>query len=81
MVRPFSMPSTQTEALELRHVRIRVKALGHNGVRERAFEPLNYEWFYREQNDDALDLIRQAVFVSSASGTARVRPQRHSAVG
>ena len=53
-------------------VRTRVKAPGHNGVRERAFESLNYERLYREQNDDALDLVRQAVFVSSASGTARV---------
>lgn len=57
---------------ELRHVRTRGKAPGHNGVRERAFEPLNYERLYREQNDDALDLVRQAVFVSSASGRARV---------
>ena len=62
-------------------VRTRVKAPGHDGVRERAFESLNYERLYREQNDDALDLVRQAVFVSSASGTACVRPQRHGAVG
>ncbi len=53
-------------------VRTRVKAPGHDGVRERAFESLNYERLYREQNDDALDLVRQAVFASSASGTARV---------
>ena len=45
-----------------------------DGVRERAFGSLNYERLYCEQNDDALDLVRQAVFVSSASGTARVRP-------
>ena len=57
---------------ELRHVRTRVTDPGHNGVRERAFESLNYERLYREQNDDALDLVRQAVFVSSASGTVRV---------
>lgn len=62
-------------------VRTRVKAPGHDGVRERAFGSLNYERLYREQNDDALDLTRQAVFASSASGTARVRPQRHGAVG
>lgn len=43
-----------------------------DGIRERAFESLNYERLYREQNDDALDLVRQAVFVPSASGTARV---------
>ena len=66
---------------ELRHGRTRAKAPGHDGVRERAFGSLNYERLYREQNDDALDLVRQAVFVSSASGTARVRPQRHGAVG
>ena len=53
-------------------VRTRVKAPGHDGVRERAFGSLNYERLYREQNDDALDLTRQAVFASSASGTARV---------
>ena len=29
------------------------------------FGSLNYERLYREQNDDALDLTRQAVFVSS----------------
>ena len=52
-----------------------------DGVRERAFGSLNYERLYREQNDDALDLVRQAIFVSSASGTACVRPQRHGAVG
>ena len=62
-------------------VRTRVKGPGHDGVRERAFGSLNYERLYREQNDDALDLTRQAVFASSASGTARVRPQRHGAVG
>ena len=62
-------------------VRTRVKAPGHDGVRERAFGSLNYERLYCEQNDDALDLTRQAVFASSASGTARVRPQRHGAVG
>ena len=62
-------------------VRTRVKAPGHDGVRERAFGSLNYERLYCEQNDDALDLVRQAVFVSSASGTARVRPQRQGAVG
>ena len=66
---------------ELRHVRTRVKVPGHDGVRERAFESLNYERLYREQNDDALDLVRQAIFVSSASGTACVRAQRHGAVG
>ena len=45
---------------ELRHVRTRVRTPVQNGVRERAFQSLKYEWLYREQIDDALDLVRQA---------------------
>lgn len=45
---------------ELRHVRTRVKSPGQNGVRERAFGSLKYERLFREQIDDALDLVREA---------------------
>ncbi|WP_430393862.1 integrase core domain-containing protein [Brachybacterium nesterenkovii] len=45
---------------ELRHVRTRVRTPGQNGVRERAFQSLKYERLYREQIDDALDLVREA---------------------
>jgi putative transposase len=45
---------------ELKHVRTRVKSPGQNGVRERAFQSLNYERLYREQIDDALDLAAHA---------------------
>ena len=45
-----------TAHLELRHVR----TPGHNGVRERAFQSLTYERGYREQINDALDLVREA---------------------
>ena len=45
---------------ELRHVRTRVRSPGQNGVRERAFGSLKYERLYREQIDDALELVRHA---------------------
>ncbi|WP_281491853.1 IS3 family transposase [Buchananella hordeovulneris] len=45
---------------ELRHVRTRVRIPGQNGVREPAFQSLKYERLYRQQIDDALDLVRQA---------------------
>ncbi len=44
----------------LRHVRTRVKSPGQNGVRERAFGSLKYEWLYLEPIDDPLDLVREA---------------------
>ncbi len=45
---------------ELRNVRTRVKTPGQNGVRERAFGSLKYERLYREQIDDAMDLVRES---------------------
>ncbi len=45
---------------ELRHIRTRVRTPGQNGVRERGFQSLTYERLYREQIDDALDLVREA---------------------
>jgi len=44
---------------ELRHIRTRVRTPGQNGVRDRAFQSLNYEHLYR-QIDDALDPSREA---------------------
>jgi len=45
---------------ELRHIHTRVRTPGQNGVRERAFQSLKYEHLYRQQIDDALDLVREA---------------------
>lgn len=56
---------------ELRHVRTRVKSPGQNGVRERAFGSLKYERLYREQIDDALDLVREAHVYRAEFNTVR----------
>ncbi|WP_245688029.1 integrase core domain-containing protein [Rhodococcus phenolicus] len=37
-----------------------MKTPGQNGVRERAFGSLKYERLYREQIDDAMDLVRES---------------------
>ena len=58
--RSFVFESFITKRPELRHVRTRVRSPGQNGVRERAFQSLKYERLYREQIDDALDLVREA---------------------
>ncbi|WP_062386589.1 integrase core domain-containing protein [Demequina iriomotensis] len=44
---------------ELRHVRTRVRTPGQNGSRERGFGSMKYEWLYRHEIDDALDLVAQ----------------------
>lgn len=41
---------------EIRHVRTRAYSPGQNGSRERGFGSLKYEWLYREEIHDALDL-------------------------
>lgn len=53
IVRPASRP-------ELRNDRTRVKTPGQNGVRERACGSLKYKRLYREQIDDAMDLVRES---------------------
>jgi len=58
--RSFGFGAFITAHPELRHVRTRVRSPGQNGVRERAFGTLKYEWLYREQIGDALDLVREA---------------------
>ncbi|MDU3750008.1 MAG: hypothetical protein E7G28_12865, partial [Cutibacterium avidum] len=58
--RSFRFEHAITAHPELCHVRTRVRTPGHNGVRERAFQTSTYERLYREQIDDALDLVRQA---------------------
>lgn len=58
--RSFRFEHFITAHPELRHVRTRVRTPGQDGVRERAFQSLEYERFYREQIDDALDLIRES---------------------
>ena len=57
--RSFRFEHFITAHPELRHVRTRVRTPGQNGVRERAFQSLKYERLYRQQIDDALDLVRE----------------------
>ena len=56
---------------ELSHVRTRANTPGQNGVRERAFGSLKYERLYREQIDDALDLVREADVYRAEFNTVR----------
>ncbi|WP_100813977.1 integrase core domain-containing protein [Microbacterium lacus] len=42
---------------ELRHVRTRVRTPGQNGSRERGFGSMKYEWLFREEIDDAPQLV------------------------
>lgn len=42
---------------ELRHVRTRVRTPGQNGSRERGFGSMKYEWLYREDIRDGLELV------------------------
>lgn len=58
--RSFRFEHFITAHPELRHVRTRVRTPGQNGVRERAFQSLKYERLYRQQIDDALDLVHEA---------------------
>lgn len=43
--------------LELKHVRTKVRTPGQNGSRERGFGTMKYEWLFREEIDDALQLV------------------------
>ena len=42
---------------ELKHIRIKVRTPGQNGVRERAFQSLKYEGLYLEEIADHLELV------------------------
>ena len=42
---------------ELTHVRTRVRTPGQNGSRERGFGSMKYEWLFREEIGDALQLV------------------------
>ena len=42
---------------EVRHVRTRVRTPGQNGSRERGFGTMKYEWLFREEIDDGLELV------------------------
>ena len=42
---------------ELKHVRTKVRTPGQNGSRERGFGSMKYEWLFREEIDDALQLV------------------------
>lgn len=75
--RSFRFEHFITAHPELRRVRTRVCRPGHNGVRERALQSLKYERLYREQIDDALDLIREADTYRVEFNT--VRPHEHLA--
>jgi len=75
--RSFLFESYIAKRAELRHVRTRVKTPGQNGVRERAFQSLKYERLYREQIDDALDLVREAEAFRVEFNT--IRPHEHLA--
>ena len=44
---------------EIRHVRTRVRTPGQNGSRERGFGTMKYEWLFREEIDDGLQLVDQ----------------------
>lgn len=75
--RSFRFAAFITSRPELRHVRTRVKTPGQNGVRERGFGSLKYERLYREQIDDALDLVREAETYRVEYNT--IRPHEHLA--
>ncbi|WP_228375022.1 integrase core domain-containing protein [Demequina iriomotensis] len=57
--RSFTFEAFITNHPELRHVRTRVRTPGQNGSRERGFGSMKYEWLYRHEIDDALDLVEQ----------------------
>lgn len=69
--RSFRYEHVITAHPELRHIHTRVRTPGHNGVRERAFQTSKYERLYREQIDDALDLVRQADTYQAEFNTIR----------
>lgn len=75
--RSFRFERFITAHPELRRVQTRVRSPGQNGIRERAFQSLKYERLYREQIDDALDLVRAADAFRVEFNT--VRPHEHLA--
>lgn len=57
--RSFTFEAFMTTHPELRHVRTRVRTPGQNGSRERGFGTMKYEWLFRHDIDDAIDLTAQ----------------------
>lgn len=45
---------------ELKHVHTRVHTSGQNGSRERGFGTMKYEWLFREEIDDGIQLVEHA---------------------
>jgi len=55
--RSFTFEAFIATRPELRHVRTRVRTPGQNGSRERGFGTMKYEWLFREEIDDGLQLV------------------------
>jgi transposase InsO family protein len=55
--RSFTFEAFITAHPELKHVRTRVRTPGQNGSRERGFGSMKYEWLFREEIGDALQLV------------------------
>lgn len=57
--RSFTFEAFIASHPELTHVRTRVRTPGQNGSRERGFGTLKYEWLYRQEICDAIELADQ----------------------
>lgn len=57
--RSFTFEAFIATRPEIRHVRTRVRTPGQNGSRERGFGTMKYEWLFREEIDDGLQLVDQ----------------------
>lgn len=57
--RSFTFEAFIASRPELAHVRTRVRTPGQNGSRERGFGTLKYEWLYRHEIHDAIELADQ----------------------
>lgn len=57
LFRSFTFDAFFSAQPVLRHVRTRVRTPGQNGSRERGFGTMKYEWLFREEIDDGLELV------------------------
>ncbi len=57
--RSFTFEALIVAHSEIRHVRTRVRTPGQNGSCERDFGTMKYEWLFREEIDDGLQLVDQ----------------------
>ena len=55
--RSFTFEAFIATRPELRHVRTLVRTPGQNGSRERGFGTMKYEWLFREEINDGLQLV------------------------